>query len=137
MSDIVTVLRAIDHLSVEDCFLQSPMFGNAADEIERLRAEVKKLTGEQTDCYTDLNSARQDNGSFTTEFKRLTAEVERLTSENQRLRAALEWIDQQRYTGRRTINPANGYDRAVALNEKLISVMDAARAALTQEKPND
>ena len=111
--------------------------GAEAAEIERLRAEVERLASELADACTDLNSARQDNSSFTTEFKRLTAEVERLTSENQRLRAALEWIDQQRYTGRRTINPANGYDRAVALNEKLISVMDAARAALTQEKPND
>jgi hypothetical protein len=27
----------------EDCFLQSPMFGNAADEIARLRAEVERL----------------------------------------------------------------------------------------------
>jgi chromosome segregation ATPase len=131
-------------------------------EITRLTAEVERLTGELTDAYTDLNSARQENGSFTAEFKRLTAEVERLhadvqtwqghartaiwsdsaecqmlAADNERLRAALAWIDQQRYTDRSTINPANGYDRAVALNEKLLAVMDAARAALTQEKPND
>jgi hypothetical protein len=54
-------------------------------------------------------------------------------AEIERLRAALEWIDQQRYTGRCTINLANGYDRAAALNEKLIAVMDVARAALAQE----
>lgn len=54
-------------------------------------------------------------------------------AEIERLRAALAWIDQQRYTGRCTINPANGYDRAVALNERLLALMDAARAALTQE----
>jgi len=174
----------------------------AADEIERLRAEVGRLNSELTDAYTDLNSGRQDNGSFTAEFKRLTAEVERLRAEcqslaawvcvhpdgktgivcgeggsqycakdaemerlradvqtwqshaktaiwsdsaecqmlaadNERLRAALEWINQQRYTRRDTINPANGYDRAVALNERLLALMDAARAALTQEKPNE
>jgi len=40
MTDIVKRLRAIDHLSIEDCFLQSPLFGNAADEIERLRAAL-------------------------------------------------------------------------------------------------
>jgi len=38
--DIVERLRSIDHMSVEDCFLQSPMFSKAADEIERLRAEL-------------------------------------------------------------------------------------------------
>jgi len=135
-------------------------------ENERLQAEVERLNSELTDAYTDLNSARQDNGSFTTEFKRLTAEVERLNKENalggvihslfgtfltperydclaaknariEQLEAALAWIDQQRYTGRRTINPANGYDHAIALNEKLMAVMDVAHAALAQEKPND
>jgi mRNA-degrading endonuclease toxin of MazEF toxin-antitoxin module len=40
MTDIVKRLRAIDHLSIEDCFLQSPLFGDAADEIERLRAAL-------------------------------------------------------------------------------------------------
>jgi hypothetical protein len=43
MTDIVKRLRAIDHLSVEDCFLQSPLFGNAADEIERLRAALRNV----------------------------------------------------------------------------------------------
>ena len=59
-----------------------------------------------------------------------------MTREIERLRAALEWINEQRYTGRCTINPANGYDQAVALNKKLVSIMNHARAALTQEKPN-
>lgn len=40
MSDIVKVLEAIDHGSVEDCFLQSPMFAKADDEITRLRAAL-------------------------------------------------------------------------------------------------
>jgi hypothetical protein len=58
--------------------------------------------------------------------------------EIERLRAALAWINQQRYTGRDTINPANGYDHAIALNEKLLALVDAARAALTtQEKYDD
>ena len=54
--------------------------------------------------------------------------------EIERLRAALEWIDQQRYTGRCTINLANGYDRAAALNERLLALMNFARAALALEK---
>jgi hypothetical protein len=40
MTDIVECLRAVDHASVEDCFLQSPLFHRAADEIERLRAAL-------------------------------------------------------------------------------------------------
>lgn len=40
MSNIVKRLRAIDHMSVEDCFLQSPLFAQAADIIERLTAEL-------------------------------------------------------------------------------------------------
>lgn len=42
MSDIVDILEAIDHGSVEDCFLQSPMFAKAAAEIRRLRADLEK-----------------------------------------------------------------------------------------------
>lgn len=40
MSDIVERLRAVDHGSVEDCFCQSPLFAQAADEIERLRERL-------------------------------------------------------------------------------------------------
>jgi len=159
MTDIVDELRQ-GSLNNEDYRWK------AADEIERLRAEVRRLTSENTDAYTDLNSARQDNSSFTAEFKRLTAEVERLNKENalggvihslfgtfltpgrydclaaknariEQLEAALAWIDQQRYTNRATINPDNAFEHFIALNDKLISVMDVARAALTQEKPND
>lgn len=45
MTDIVERLRAIDHMSVEDCFLQSPLFLHAANEIERLIAENAELKG--------------------------------------------------------------------------------------------
>ena len=41
MTDIVERLRAIDHMSVEDCFLQSYMFEYAAEEIERLREALE------------------------------------------------------------------------------------------------
>ncbi len=39
--DIVDRLRAVDHMSVEDCFLQSHLFSVAADEIGRLRAIIR------------------------------------------------------------------------------------------------
>lgn len=45
MSDIVERLRGVDHLSIEDCFLQSPLFDQAANEITCLRqllSEVEK-----------------------------------------------------------------------------------------------
>lgn len=38
---LVERLRAIDHMSVEDCFLQSHLFAEAADEIDRLQGEVE------------------------------------------------------------------------------------------------
>lgn len=36
---LVERLRAIDHMSVEECFLDSHLFAKAADEITDLRAE--------------------------------------------------------------------------------------------------
>lgn len=42
MSDIVERLRAVDHQSLEDCFLQSPLFDKAADEISRLRTALSE-----------------------------------------------------------------------------------------------
>ena len=40
--DLVKRLRAVDHLSVEDCFLQSPLYAYAADCIEALEAKLAK-----------------------------------------------------------------------------------------------
>jgi hypothetical protein len=86
------------------------------------------------------------------ELKKAADEIERLKKEAlftadtvlpdkdaeiERLRAALREIDQARYTNRNTINPDNAFEHAIALNEKLIAVMDAARAALAEEKPNE
>ena len=41
-NDLVKRLRAVDHLSVEDCFLQSPLYAYAADRIEALEAKLAK-----------------------------------------------------------------------------------------------
>lgn len=40
-SDIVERLRAVDHTSLEDCFLQSSLFAQAADRIEILETEAQ------------------------------------------------------------------------------------------------
>jgi hypothetical protein len=63
--------------------------------------------------------------------------LHRAADEIERMRAALEWINQQRYTGRNTINPDNAFEHAISLNEKLIAVMDIARAALAEENKDD
>lgn len=68
------------------------------------------------------------NDDFKEELKDCYAEIERL-------RATLREIDQARYTGRNTISPNNAFENAISLNEKLIAVMDIARAALAQETP--
>jgi len=60
-------------------------------------------------------------------------ELKEAKAEIERLRAALREIDQARYTRRNTISPDNAFEHAISLNEKLIAVMDIARAALTQE----
>lgn len=44
MSELVMALEAIDHMSVEDCFLQSPLFAKAAAEITRLTGAATALT---------------------------------------------------------------------------------------------
>lgn len=36
-------LRAVDHMSVEDCFLQSPLFAQAADALDAKDAEIERL----------------------------------------------------------------------------------------------
>lgn len=43
VEELVKRLRGVDHMSVEDCFLQSPLFGHAADKLEELAAEVERL----------------------------------------------------------------------------------------------
>jgi chromosome segregation ATPase len=61
-------------------WLEAARAPEMADEITNLRAAISKLESELASALTDLNTARQDNGSFGPEFKRLTAEVERLKS---------------------------------------------------------
>ena len=50
MTDIVERLRAVDHMSVEDCFLQSSLFATAADKIERLQAGLMRAMQYENKC---------------------------------------------------------------------------------------
>jgi len=56
------------------------------------------------------------------------------------LEAALQWIDQQRYADRITINPSNAFEQWTRINDQLVMIMDKARSLLnpiTQENTND
>lgn len=98
---------------------------------ERLRAEVEELQSECAERDWLFNEGGEESVAA------MEQELIALRATNERLRAALEWINQQRYTGRGTINPESAYNRAVALNEKLIALMDVARGTLAQQKPDD
>ena len=54
---IVEALRAIDHGSVEDCFLMSPMYRKAADAIEMLVKALEPLA-----CYEDCWCGKTEHG---------------------------------------------------------------------------
>lgn len=58
MSDILERLRSVDHSSVEDCFLQSPLFEDAANEIERLRKDVRRLKRALSEDAAGVSEAR-------------------------------------------------------------------------------
>ncbi|MCF8472912.1 MAG: hypothetical protein K9G27_08995 [Sphingomonadaceae bacterium] len=50
------------------------------------------------------------------------------------LKAALQWIDMQRYTDRSTITPDNAFEQWTRLNADLVAIMDKARAALNPQQ---
>ena len=72
MTDIVKRLRAIDNMSVEDCFLQSYLFSYAADEIERLREALQRFAQTDPREVTILTNASMKDG----EIERLIAAFE-------------------------------------------------------------
>src|SRR5690606_36953137 len=43
VEELVKRLRGVDHMSVEDCFLQSYLFSYAADKLEELAAENEQM----------------------------------------------------------------------------------------------
>ena len=83
----------------------------------------------------DADTTRRIGESYADTHERRQRDRNEAAAEIERLRAALREIDQARYTGRNTISPDNAFENAISLNEKLIAVMDIARAALAQETP--
>lgn len=57
--DLVARLRAVDHMSVEDCFLQSSLFAHAADRLEAAEARVRELEEELAQLRVVANYNRE------------------------------------------------------------------------------
>jgi hypothetical protein len=53
---LVKRLRAVNHMCVEDCFLQSPLFGHAADAIEALQARAEAAEAELAEARAAGNA---------------------------------------------------------------------------------
>ena len=83
--DLVKRLRAIDHLSLEDCFCQSAFYSQAADRIEQLTAERDSLLR----CVTDNHVA--------------LCRAEKAEAERDRLREALIELIQQTHNCEREL----------------------------------
>jgi hypothetical protein len=93
----------------------------AADTITALRAEIERLnTLVQTMRY-----AEDEN------HLAVLRENERLTAALAKQYSALQWIDQQRYCRRETIQEGNAFEMAKKLNEKLVLIMNRAGDAIT------
>lgn len=60
--DLVKWLRAVDHMSVEDCFLQSPLFARAADHIEAMETENAKLQSSLCDAVATIGRLSREIG---------------------------------------------------------------------------
>lgn len=100
-----------------------PLLAEAAARIEQLEAEL-------TIQYQDGHHDGYEKGC--TISKEASERYDRIDARIEQLEAALREINQQRYTGRNTINLDNAYEMAIALNAKLLAVMDTARAALEE-----
>ena len=128
--DTITTLRAEVRKFAALAHTEAQYIRSLEAELAALRAINERLESELTDALTDLDSARQDNAS-------LTPYVQELRATNERMTAALEWIDNQRYVDRATISQDTAYQRATRMNTQLLEIMDCARTALAQEPTND
>lgn len=87
IAEVAERLRAVDHMSVEDCFLQSPLFDKAAALIERLAASQAETAppgdheSELTTLRSEYLAASKDAMDAHGEINRLRARVEELERE--------------------------------------------------------
>ena len=104
IQDLVKRLRAIDHTSVEDCFLQSPYFHKAADALEAMAGEVQRLKEERDAarddeelmskakqlCEAERDRTRADYEALKAHNKELFGKLSAAELERDRLKAALD-----------------------------------------------
>ena len=57
---LVCALRSIDHMSVDDCFLQSHFYGKAADRIEQLLKDNHRWKMECEEFWRKREDAAED-----------------------------------------------------------------------------
>ena len=97
IKELVNRLRDIDHMSVTDCFLQSPYFRKAADALEAMASEVERLKASLNDAQgrAHARALLEDAGidadgclaEVARDFARKAIAAER---DRDRLKAALE-----------------------------------------------
>jgi hypothetical protein len=59
--ELVERLRAVDHMSLEDCFCQSSLYDQAADRIEKAESEWRKYESAWMTAEGKLADAEADN----------------------------------------------------------------------------
>ena len=99
--ELVKQLRAVDHMSLEDCFCQSSLYDQAADRIETLTAERDKYEsawmtaeGKLADAEALIEAQAKDHASNNIRFAEAEHRAKTAEAERDRLRDALEHIAQ-------------------------------------------
>jgi len=90
--ELVKRLRAVNHMCVEDCFLQSPLFGHAADAIEALQARAEAAEAELADAASPEAELAAARAIYTPGPRQAVAEYPAQPSPEAVVKAALEWV---------------------------------------------
>ena len=137
MSDeLVKRLRAVDHMSLEDCFCQSSLYDQAADRIETLQAQNLRLSGMAHDLKKEV--AISDAlliGEAEASLARL-ARAEAAEAERDRLREALEQIAQWSEAYPTEVFPEPDFARAAAALASSGMSIDAVSASNMRHATN-
>ena len=59
--ELVKRLHAVDHMSVENCFFQSPLSGHAASAIESLQRQLADMTADYLRRHNDAVDSMEEN----------------------------------------------------------------------------
>jgi hypothetical protein len=73
--ELVKRLRAVDHLDIEDCFMQSPLYAYAADRIETLERDKKFILEERDRTFALMLERNEALTAERDEWKARSREV--------------------------------------------------------------